>query len=149
MSDKNKDWKDSLPLMFCTIIIAVGFIIAALIFANAIADRPMQGNFSGSISSGSFTYPDLMEIDDLRQYLGIYPAYEENYGESLDENYAQSHEENYEELISKLQSDLESSILNGDWPGFPYVQISDRLYFSKQAVNDWFAEQGKQQLRIQ
>ena len=137
-SDKNWDWKNSFPFIFCTIVV-VGFIIAILIFANIIADRPMYGNFSGSISNG-YTYPDLMEIDELKQYLRIYPIRNENDSEDYDDN--------YDKIDNKLRSDLESNILNGDWPGFPYVQLNDRLYFSKQAVDDWFAEQSKQQLHV-
>lgn len=140
ISDKNKDWKNSLPLMICAIIIAVGFIIAALVFANIMADRPMMGNFNGSISSNSYTYPDLMEIDVLQQYLGIYPSH--------DEYDSEGYGDNYDKIDSKLRSDLQNNILNGVWPEFPYVQINDRLYFSKQAVDDWFAEQSKQQLRV-
>lgn len=140
ISDKNKDWKNSLPLMICAIIIAIGLIIAALVFANIMADRPMMGNFNGSISSNSYTYPDLMEIDVLQQYLGIYPSH--------DEYDSEGYVDNYDKIDSKLRSDLQNDILNGVWPEFPYVQINDRLYFSKQAVDDWFAEQGKQQLRI-
>ena len=138
-SDKNWDWKNSMPLMLCTIIAVVGFIIAALIFANVIADRPMMGNFSDSISNG-YTYPELMGIDDLKQYMGIFPTYEESDSESYGNT--------YDNMNDELRSDLQNSILNGDWPGFPYVQINDRLYFSKQAVDDWFAEQSKQQLRV-
>lgn len=138
-SDKNWDWKSSLPLIFCTLIAAIGFIIAALIFANVIADRPLIGNFSGSISNG-YIYPELMGIDDLKQYMGLFPAY--------DESDSESYGNNYNIMNSELRSDLQSSILNGDWPGFPYVQLNDRLYFSKQAVDDWFAEQSKQQLHI-
>lgn len=138
-SDKNWDWKNSFPFIFCTIVVVVGFIIAILIFANVIADRPMYGNFSGSISNG-YTYPDLMEIDELKQYLRIYPIRNENDSEDYDDN--------YDKIDNKLRSDLENNILNGDWPGFPYVQLNDRLYFSKQAVDDWFAEQSKQQLRV-
>ncbi|HBG12876.1 MAG: hypothetical protein KZY87_18760 [Lachnospiraceae bacterium] len=128
--DKNWDWKNSFPLILC---------IAALIFANVIADRPMQGNFVGSITNSN-TYPDLMGIDDLKQYLGIYPSY--------DENNSESYGDNYDNMNNELRSDLENSILKGKWPGFPYVQLNDRLYFSKQAVDDWFAEQSKQQLRV-
>ncbi len=140
ISDNQKDWKNSLPMMLSAIIVAAGFIIAALIFAITIADRPMQGIFNGSISSNSFTYPDLMGIDDLKQYLGIYPTY--------DDNDSESYGVNYDNIDRKLRSDLQNNILNGVWPEFPYVQINDRLYFSKQAVDDWFAEQSKQQLRI-
>ena len=128
--DKNWDWKNSFPLILC---------IATLIFANVIADRPMQGNFIGSITNSN-TYPDLMEIDDLKQYLGIFPSFDENNGESYGDN--------YDNMNNELRSDLENSILNGKWPGFPYVQLDGRLYFSKQAVDDWFAEQSKQQLRV-
>jgi hypothetical protein len=138
-SDKNWDLKNSFPLMLCTIIAVAGFIIGTLIFANVIAERPMLGNFSGSISD-SYTYPDLMEIDDLKQYLGIYPTY--------DESHSEGYGDNYDKMDNELRSDLQNSILNGDWPGFPYVQLNDRLYFSKQAVDDWFAEQSKQQLRV-
>jgi len=128
--DKNWDWKNSFPLILC---------IVTLIFANVIADRPMQGNFIGSITNSN-TYPDLMGIDDLKQYLGIYPSY--------DENNSESYGDNYDNMNNELRSDLENSILKGKWPGFPYVQLNDRLYFSKQAVDDWFAEQSKQQLRV-
>ena len=138
-SDKNWDWKNSMPLMLCTIIAVVGFIIAVLIFANVIADRPMMGNFSGSISNG-YTYPDLMEIDELKQYLRIYPIRNENDSEDYDDN--------YDKIDNKLRSELQNNIINGNWPGFPYVQLNDRLYFSKQAVDDWFAEQSKQQLHV-
>lgn len=139
-SDKNWEWKNSLPLIFCTIIVVVGILIATLIFANVIADRPMQGNFSGSVSSSSYTYSDLMGIDELKQYMGIYPTY--------DENDSESYGADYDSMENELRSNLQNSILNGDWPGFPYVQLNDRLYFSKQAVDDWFAEQSKQQLQI-
>jgi len=128
--DKKWDWKNSFPLILC---------IVTLIFANVIADRPMQGNFIGSITNSN-TYPDLMEIDDLKQYLGLFPNY--------DENNSESYGDNYDKIDNELRYDLENSILNGEWPGFPYVQLNDRLYFSKQAVDDWFAEQSKQQLRV-
>jgi hypothetical protein len=93
--DKNWDWKNSFPLILC---------IVTLIFANVIADRPMQGNFIGSITNSN-TYPDLMEIDDLKQYLGLFPNY--------DENNSESYGDNYDKIDNELRYDLENSILNG------------------------------------
>lgn len=124
------DLKKNIPLLLCGVIIAVGMIVASSIFANATANRPMVGSFSGSLSSSNIYSNDIMDIYALIQYLRIYPEVGEDYDEA------------------KLISDLQDSILSGDWPGFPYVQLDGRLYFSKQAVDDWFAEQGKQQLVV-
>ncbi len=121
------DWKKSLPMLVSSGIVAAGFIISAFIFSNALLDRPMVGNLSGTLVSANSSTPDLMNTASLLQYLGIYP------------DTAQE---------SAMQTKLENNISNGVWPGFPYVKINNRMYFSKQAVDEWFFEQGKQALVI-
>ncbi|WRS27061.1 hypothetical protein U6B65_12100 [Oscillospiraceae bacterium MB08-C2-2] len=133
------DWKKSLPLLLTGGIVAVGIVIASLIFANVLADRPMTGSFSGSLATGSYSYPELMELETLKDYLGIFPS-----SDLLDRENGQS----YEQAEAKLLQELESNILSGHWPGFPYVKLDGRVYFSKQAVDQWFLQQAQAQLTV-
>lgn len=126
------DTKKTLILLICSVVIAVGFIIGASIFSNALAERPLMGSFSGSLSSSDYS-SDLMNTDVLMGYLGIYP---------------QQDAADYDAEMKRLKSELESNITSGAWSQFPYVSISGRLYFSKQAVDEWFLEKGKGQTVI-
>ncbi len=147
-------WKGFIPRIISAALIAAGLIVAAGIFAQALVDRPLTGSFSGSLHTGSYPYPDLMGIDSLREYLGIYPTYEEAVPEDIvmvedgqAAEIASVQPDDYDRRQEALNEELRGKILGGKWPGFPYVELDGRLYFSKQAVDDWFAEQGKKQLR--
>ncbi|MGI6005245.1 MAG: hypothetical protein ACOX88_07545 [Christensenellales bacterium] len=131
---ENPTGKNNRLLLLCSVIIAAALIISASVFARGIAERPLTGSFSGSLLADSSYYYDIMEIDGLMNYLAIYPTSKD--------------EENYDNAMNQLQTDLQNSIVNGDWPEFPFVQLNGRLYFSRQAVDDWFTQQGKQQLII-
>ncbi len=129
-------------ILFATII-ATGMIIAAHIFSNTIAERPVMGNFSGSISQS--TTQEIMDIEALRYYLSMYPT--ESYdGTEYDSKGIPI--SGYDFEAAKILDDLQRNITDGKWPGFPYVQLGERLYFSKQAVDDWFYAQGKIQLSV-
>jgi hypothetical protein len=125
------DMKKIVILLLCSVVVAVGFIIGASIFSSALAERPLIGSFSGSLSSSDYS-SDIMDTDGLMYYLAIYPEVDTDYDA---EN-------------NSLKSELENNIINDKWPDFPYVNINGRLYFSKQAVDEWFLEKGKAQLEI-
>lgn len=131
MDIKHGELISNVSKLLFAIIIAAGMIIAASIFSNTVADRPMMGSFSGSISQSAYSDMELMSIDELRYYLSMYPAESYTYMEEV-----------------KMSNELQSKITSGTWPGFPYVQLGERLYFSKKAVDDWFFEQGKAQLSV-
>ncbi len=128
-----------LPLIG-SIIIAAGLIIAAVIFAVAagkVAERPIMGSMSGTLSSGSL-YPsqsmDLMTSRELQDYLEI----------RTDVRPYMDDDEN----DLRARAGMEANITSGKWPGFPYVMLGGKLYFSKSAVDEWFTENAKNQLVI-
>ena len=153
MEVKPKRLSDPFVRIAVSLIIAAGLIVAAIIFANAMADRPMVGSFSGSLSQYASTSNDLMDIEVLRDYLSIYPVdnheiiYYDDEGNATDDkgNLILS----YDEQVAALRMELEQNITSGAWPGFPYVKVGDRLYFSKKAVDEWFYTQSKAQLNLE
>lgn len=124
------DNKKVTTLVLCSVIIAIGIIIGAAIYSNALAERPLVGSFSGSLSSSDGSN-DIMDTGGLMSYLAIYP---------------QPSDADYDAEISRIKTELQSNILSGKWPDFPYVSLSGRLYFSKQAVDEWFSDMGKTRL---
>lgn len=114
-------------LLVAAVIIATGMIVSAWLFSNAIAQRPIQGSFTGTINSGSVEQAEIMDINGLRYYLGILPE-----------------KEDYDATSKQLVETLEEDILSGKWTGFPFVKLKGQLYFSKQAVDQWFFEQSRQ-----
>ena len=145
MDIKQREMLSNVSKLLFAIILATGMIIAASIFSNTIADRPMMGSFSGSISQSAYSDMELMSIDELRYYLSMYPAESYTYTD-YDRNGNPISGRGLEEV--KMSGELQRNITSGTWPGFPYVQLGERLYFSKQAVDDWFFEQGKAQLSV-
>lgn len=127
------DTKKTVILLICSVIVAAGIITGAAIFSSALAERPLVGSFSGNLSSSNYSPPDIMGTESLMGYLAIYP---------------QSDVNDYDAEMGRLKSELESSILSGKLPDFPYVSINGKLYFSRQAVDEWFLEKGKTQLKI-
>lgn len=126
------DIKKVIILLLCCVIISAGIITGAAIFSSALTERPLVGSFSGNLSSTDYS-SDIIGTESLMAYIGIFPQ-----PEAMD----------YDAEISRLKSELESSILSGKWPDFPYVSINGKLYFSKQAVDEWFLEKGRTQLKI-
>ena len=152
MEVKPKNASDHVARIVVSLIIATGFVVAAVIFANAMADRPMVGSFSGSLSQYAAANNDLMDIDVLRDYLSMYPVdagetiYYDDEGNAMDDN--GSPVLGYDEQVDALRMELQQNITSGAWPGFPYVKVGDRLYFSKKAVDEWFYTQSKAQLNL-
>ena len=141
--------------MVSKLILAAAVIVAALIFSNAVANRPMMGSFSGSFSSGSYEYPEVMDLDVLKSFLGIYPSVNE-WGEQQDMPAgdepalaAYSDYFGYDAVEKRLRDELAEDILSGKWPDFPYVRLGGKMYFSRQAVVQWFLEQSEKQLSVQ
>lgn len=145
MDTRQREMLSIVSKLLFAIIIAIGMIIAANIFSNTIAERPMMGSFSGSFSQSNYSDMELMSIDELRYYLSMFPAESYTYT-NYDDNGNPISGYGLEEI--KMSGELQRKITNGTWPGFPYVQLGERLYFSKQAVDDWFYEQGKAQLSV-
>ena len=121
-----------ITLLLCSVIIAVGIIIGSAVSSSTLADRPLTGSFSGSLSSSDY-HSDIMTTDGLMVYLGIFPT---------NENMDYGAERKY------LMDELKTNILDGKWIDFPYVNLNGTLYFSKAAVDEWFAEKGKTQLTV-
>lgn len=144
-------FKKSIPLFICVLILSLSILIASIIFSNAILNRPLNASFSGSISDG-YTTPDIMDIDILMGYLGIYSSaiQTESYETySLEEKEPIStNEYNYDEMNNRLKEELENNILNGNFPEFPYIKMNGKLYFSKQAVDEWFFTHSKDQISV-
>ena len=140
--------------MVPTLILSVSIIAAALIFSNTVGDRPMMGSFSGTFSSGSYEYPEVMSLDTLKSFLGIYPSdneWEEQQNVQTGEDRASIvyyDDYDYDAVERRLRDALAENILSGKWPDFPYVRLGSELYFSRQAVEQWFQEQSKEQLSI-
>lgn len=128
--------RKSLPFIICSAILAFGIVKAASI----LSERPVMNTFNGTISSGNGSYSELMGINQLMSYLDLYP--------SMDYTTEEYSMDDYDKTVAQRRSDLQKAILNGDWPAFPYVQLNDQLYFSKEAVDEWFFEQGKQHLVV-
>jgi len=152
--DKKRFFGTGLTLwMVSTMILSASFIAAALIFSNAIANRPMTGSFSGSFSPGSYEYPEVMSLDTLKSFLGIYPSeneWEEQQDmQTGDQPVSIAYFDDYDAAERRLRDALAEDILSGKWPDFPYVRLGGNLYFSRQAVEQWFREQSGKQLSIQ
>lgn len=128
------DTRKIITLLLCSLIIAVGIIVGSAVSSSTLAERPLTGSFSGSISSSEMADTQIMDTYALMYELGIFPSQE-----SLD----------YDAENDRLKSELESNILSGKWPGFPYVSLNGQMYFSKTAVEEWFAQMGKTQLVIE
>ncbi len=128
------DKRKIITLLLCSVIIAGGIIIGSAVSSSTLAERPLTGSFSGSLSSSELMETEVMGTYSLMYDLGIFPS-----NESVD----------YDTENERLKSELESNILNGKWPGFPYVSINGDMYFSRSAVEEWFAEKGKTQLVIE
>ena len=142
MDSKQRDiWGHAIKILFA-LIIAAGMIIAAHTFSGTVAGRPVIGSFSGSLSQSSTS--EIMDLPALRYYLSLYPS--ESYGEYGGDG---SSYMDYDAENAKMLDDLQRDIVSGKWPDFPYVQLGERMYFSKQAVDDWFYAQAKVQLQLQ
>ena len=144
--------KRMIATLCCGAMLTAGLIISAYLLSN----RPMTGSLSGSFSSssGAVEYPDVMSIHQLQGYLGIYPSYNEiEYFDPEEEpqgdapvpawgpdNYEQREQELLDELIANVKS---------RWADFPYVELSGELYFSKQAVDEWFYTQSMHLYSVQ
>ncbi len=120
-------------LLLCSLIIAVGIVIGSAVSASTLAERPLTGSFSGSLNSYESVETEIISTYSLMNDLGILPS-----NESVD----------YDTEYERLKSELESNILSGKWPDFPYVSINGQMYYSSTAVEEWFAEKGKTQLVI-
>ena len=127
------DAKKIITLVLCSLIIAVGIIVGAAVSSITLAERPLTGSFSGSLSSSESVETEIMSTDSLMYDLGILPS------ESGD----------YDNEYARLKSELESKILSGKWPNFPYVSINGEMYYSRTSVEEWFTEKGKTQLVIE
>ncbi len=119
-------------LLLCSLIIAAGIIIGSAVSATTLAERPLTGSFSGSLSSSGYDF-NITTTDGLMNYLGIF---------------ANNASPDYETERNDLLKELEDNIISGKWPDFPYVSINGQLYFSKDAVDEWFSEKGKTRLVI-
>ena len=104
-----------LVLLLCSLIIAAGIIIGSAVSASTLAERPLTGSFSGSLNSSEPAETEIMSTYSLMHDLGIFPS-----SESTD----------YDTENERLKSELESNILSGKWPDFPYVSINGQMYFS-------------------
>lgn len=127
------DTKKMVILLICSVIVTLGIITGAAIFSSALAERPLTGSFSGSLTSTDSSL-GIMGTESLMGYLGIFPSPDAT--------------GDYDAEMGRLKSELENNILSGKWPGFPYVSINGKLYFSRQAVDEWFLEKGKGQLKV-
>ena len=128
------DAKKIITLVLCSLIIAVGIIVGSAVSSSTLAERPLTGSFSGSLDSSEPVETEIMSTYSLMYDLGIFPS-----SESAD----------YDAENERLKSELESDILSGKWPDFPYVSIDGEMYYSRTAVEEWFAEKGKTQLVIE
>ena len=152
MEVKPKNIFDHVARIVVGLIVAAAIVVGAVIFANAMADRPMVGSFSGSLSQYASSNNDLMDIGVLRDYLSMYPVdadetiYYDDAGNAMDDN--GSPVLGYDEQVAALRMELQQNITSGAWPGFPYVKVGDRIYFSKKAVDEWFYTQSKAQLNL-
>jgi hypothetical protein len=80
MEGKQRELLGIISKLLFAIIVAISMIIAARIFSNAIADRPLVGSFNGSLSQSNFGDDELMDVEELRDYLSMYPTeYETSY----------------------------------------------------------------------
>ncbi len=147
------EWKKSLPMLLGALIIATGLCIAA----NTLANRPMQGSLSGSLvatSGGRYEHPDVMDTRSLLDYLMIYPDIKYDVEYSSGDSSGQPAEmpteyvDPYDEAMQNLITAFEADVLSSKLPGFPFVQIDNRMYYSKAAVDQWFADMGTQQLVV-
>lgn len=157
-SDEKKS--DQNPrIVLCASILALGFILAACIFSASTPRSPVQINYPDY--SASYGYQDtigsdIINFEELQRYLDLYP--EHLFGEveipiSSGENITVVSPSDMEavknsELIEAYSTEVQASILAGEWGDFPYLQIRGRLYFSKKAIAEWFYENSKQQLTI-
>ncbi len=144
MDFKQKEIMNIVSKVLFAIIIAAGMIVAAQVFSNTIADRSLIATFNGSLSQSDYNTKEMMDINELRNYLSIYPT--QTYSSEYDNNGNPISGYEFEEI--KLRDELARNITSGTWPDFPYVKLGERLYFSKQAVDDWFYAQGKVQLNV-
>ncbi len=144
MDFKQKEIMNIVSKVLFAIIIAAGMIVAAQVFSNTIADRSLIATFNGSLSQSDYNTKEMMDINELRNYLSIYPT--QTYSSEYDNKGNPISGYEFEEI--KLRDELARSITSGTWPDFPYVKLGERLYFSKQAVDDWFYAQGKVQLNV-
>ncbi len=137
-------------------LLAAALIAAALIYSGAVSDRPVVGSFSGSLSSGAYAYPEIMDLETLKAYLGIYPAANDetdfesqSFGSAQESAAAPIGLSSYDDADKRLLDALGDDILSGKWPEFPYVKLGDKLYFSRQAVEQWFRDQAEKRLTIE
>lgn len=144
MQQKQQFPMENITKILVSVIIAAGLVIAAVIFSGAVADRPLVGSFSGSLSQYEYAQESaLMDTEMLRMYLSLYPT-QEMYTTEYDEE-GNEIMSGYDLAEETLRTALEQNITGGAWHGFPYVRLDGRLYFSKQAVDDWFYAQANAQ----
>lgn len=144
MDMKQREIWNMISIVLFAVIIAIGMIVAANVFSNSIAGRPVIASISGSLSQNDYGTRELMDIDELRVYLSMHPT--DQYTEYYDDNGKSVSSYGLNE--EKIRDGLQRNITSGTWLDFPYVQLGERLYFSKQAVDEWFYTQGKAQLNV-
>lgn len=74
MDFKQKEIMNIVSKVLFAIIIAAGMIVAAQVFSNTIADRSLIATFNGSLSQSDYNTKEMMDINELRNYLSIYPT---------------------------------------------------------------------------
>ncbi len=70
------DAKKIITLVLCSLIIAVGIIIGSAVSSSTLAERPLTGSFSGSLSSSEPVETEIMSTYSLMYDLGIFPSSE-------------------------------------------------------------------------
>ena len=138
-------------------IVAIVAIFAMISVAGSLknlANKNLIANYNGTFSTGSYEYPEVMAIETLLDYIGIYPdikydnIVEYPAPEYNDDGTAAvpipAPESQYDIEYAKWFADIEAKITlgSGGWAGFPYLRLEGELRFSKTAVDAWLAQGG-------